>query len=133
MKDYYGNDFWTEEQGIGIIEIILILAITRILSLFCSIARTDSFSNKSSKSPEPFLLFWINNEVTKIVNKFVLLINAGLTIRGVFERLVQEYRRNKKKSKEKRSGSTLRKKLYSAWKPELDITAISSVSTPSFE
>lgn len=38
----------------------------------------------------------------KIVNKFVLLINAGLTIRGVFERLVQEYRRNKKKSKEKR-------------------------------
>lgn len=25
MKDYYGNDFWTEEQGIGIIEIILIL------------------------------------------------------------------------------------------------------------
>lgn len=38
----------------------------------------------------------------KLINKFVLLIGAGMTIRGVFEKLVQEYGKNRKKGGEKR-------------------------------
>lgn len=38
----------------------------------------------------------------KVINQFVLLINAGLTIRNAFERLVQEYGKNKKKGEKKK-------------------------------
>jgi len=27
LKDYFGNDFWQEEEGVGIVEIILILVV----------------------------------------------------------------------------------------------------------
>lgn len=44
----------------------------------------------------------LDMDYPKIINKFVLLIGAGLTVRGVFEKLVWEYRRNRENGGEKR-------------------------------
>ena len=49
IKDYYGNDFWEEEQGIGIIEIILILVVLVALVLLFKNNIVELVTNAFSK------------------------------------------------------------------------------------
>lgn len=49
MKDYYGNGFWKEEEGIGIVEIILILVVLVALVLLFKNNIVELVNNAFSK------------------------------------------------------------------------------------
>lgn len=49
MKDYYGNSFWEEETGVGIIEIILILVVLVALVLLFKNNVVELVTNAFSK------------------------------------------------------------------------------------
>lgn len=100
------NDFFELPKTIGNYRVIIQKKDQPVLPIVClGIAFIVLFTmvpagkiKEEEKKREKQLL----DDYPKIVNKFVLLIGAGLTIRGVFERLVQEYRRSKKRGGGKR-------------------------------
>ena len=49
MKDYYGESFWQEENGVGIIEIILILVVLVALVLLFKDNVVELVQNAFSK------------------------------------------------------------------------------------
>ncbi len=49
MKDCYGNRFWAEEEGIGIVEIILILVVLVALVLLFKNNIVELVNNAFSK------------------------------------------------------------------------------------
>ena len=49
MKDYYGENFWQEEDGVGIIEIILILVVLVALVLLFKDNVVELVQNAFSK------------------------------------------------------------------------------------
>lgn len=49
MKDCYGNGFWSEEDGIGIVEIILILVVLVALVLLFKNNIVELVNNAFSK------------------------------------------------------------------------------------
>ena len=49
MKDYYGESFWQEEDGVGIIEIILILVVLVALVLLFKDNVVELVQNAFSK------------------------------------------------------------------------------------
>ncbi len=49
MKDYYGESFWEEEDGVGIIEIILILVVLVALVLLFKDNVVELVQNAFSK------------------------------------------------------------------------------------
>ena len=49
MKDYYGKSFWQEEDGVGIIEIILILVVLVALVLLFKDNVVELVQNAFSK------------------------------------------------------------------------------------
>lgn len=49
IKDCYGNDFWEEEEGIGIVEIILILVVLVALVLLFKNNIVELVNNAFSK------------------------------------------------------------------------------------
>lgn len=49
IRDCYGNDFWEEEEGIGIVEIILILVVLVALVLLFKNNIVELVNNAFSK------------------------------------------------------------------------------------
>lgn len=76
---------------------VLILFLGIIFSIVCSMVPAGKIKEAEKKREHQLLM-----DYPKMLNRFVLLVGAGMTIRGVFEKLVQEYALMRKKGGEKR-------------------------------
>lgn len=85
--------FHTEKDNTA--ALILVLGI--IFSAACSMIPAGKIKEAEKKREQQLLM-----DYPKMLNRFVLLVGAGMTIRGVFEKLVQEYVLVRKRGGEKR-------------------------------